>query len=363
MQPILIRSVIEPAMSVNSTNDPQAVSSSTEILLQVRNLNVLFNTDEGVITAIDSVDFEVKRGKVLGIVGESGSGKSVTTRAIMRLLPRNGLLSTNSEILYNWADGHSVDVVKLAHDSDEIRSIRGGEISMIFQEPMASFSPVWTIGNQMIECIRLHRKLDKHAARKVAIEMLTIVGISNPTMRVDQYPHELSGGMRQRAMIAMALSTDPSLLIADEPTTALDVTIQAQILELMRSLQQELNMSIIFITHDIGVIAHVADEVAVMYLGNIVERGATADVIHDPKHPYTKGLISALPDWTKDVYRLTPVGGDIPSPLERPKGCPFHPRCESAMTGTCDQSMPPEVSVGKNRGVSCFLYSDLRNEA
>jgi peptide/nickel transport system ATP-binding protein len=348
---------------VKATSEPQAVSGATETLLQVRNLKVLFNTDEGVITAIDGVDFEVKRGKVLGIVGESGSGKSVTTRAVMRLLPKNGLLDAKSQIVYNWADGQSLDVVKLDHDSAEMRSIRGGEISMIFQEPMASFSPVWTIGNQMIESIRLHRKLDKQAAREVAIEMLTKVGISNPVMRVDQYPHELSGGMRQRAMIAMALSTDPSLLIADEPTTALDVTIQAQILELMRSLQQELNMSIIFITHDIGVIAHVADEVAVMYLGKIVERGATADVIHDPKHPYTKGLISALPDWTKDVHRLTPVGGEIPSPLDRPKGCPFHPRCESAMPGTCEQSMPVEMLVGENRKVSCFLYSEPGDEA
>ena len=363
MQLTLIKSVIEARVTVTAANDPKGVTMNAETLLEVRGLNVLFKTDEGLITAVDSVDFDVNRGKVLGIVGESGSGKSVTTLAIMRLLPKNGLLNQASQINYRRTDGSKVDVVKLNHNSTEMRDIRGGEISMIFQEPMASFSPVWTIGNQMIEAIRLHRKLDKHAARKVAIEMLEKVGISNPAMRVDQYPHELSGGMRQRAMIGMALSTDPSLLIADEPTTALDVTIQAQILELMRSLQQEFNMSIIFITHDIGVIARVADEVVVMYLGNIVERGQTVDVIHDPKHPYTKGLIAALPDWTKVVHRLTPVGGDIPSPLERPTGCPFHPRCDSAIPGVCDKSTPAEVFVGDSRRVSCILYKDEAAQA
>lgn len=338
------------------SKDHNETLKAGDCLLKVEQLEVAFRTDEGRIIAIDGIDFEVKKGQVVGIVGESGSGKSVTTRAIMRLLPKNAVLGEQSRINFHKSNGSTIDIASLKANSNEVRNIRGGEISMIFQEPMASFSPVWTIGNQMIEAIHLHRKMDKKEARETAIEMLDKVGISNPELRVDQYSHELSGGMRQRAMIAMALSTNPSLLIADEPTTALDVTIQAQILELIAELQSQLQMSVIFITHDMGVIAHVADEVAVMYLGMIVERGPTAGVIHDPKHPYTEGLLSALPDLNKTTERLKPVGGDIPSPLQRPSGCPFHTRCSRIIHGLCDQKAPPELALGKNRLVRCFLY-------
>ena len=358
MQPTHTKSAIEGGQVEMAMTSPKPILEVGETLLQVRNLEVSFRTDEGQIIAVDGINFDVKQGKVLGIVGESGSGKSVTTRAIMRLLPKNGLLGKDSRIDFKKTTGDSVDIVQLQANSKEMRDIRGGEISMIFQEPMASFSPVWTIGNQMIEAIRLHRKQGKQEARQTAIEMLNKVGMSNPELRVDQYPHELSGGMRQRAMIAMALSTNPSLLIADEPTTALDVTIQAQILALMADLQDQLRMSVVFITHDMGVIAHIADEVAVMYLGTIVERGPTAEVIHDPKHPYTRGLLSALPDLNKQNTRLKPVGGDIPSPLQRPQGCPFHTRCDDFQPGLCDRQLPAEFAVGKGRLVSCFLFKE-----
>ena len=329
---------------------------SGEALLTVNNLRVQFKTDEGLVTAVDGVDFEVKRGKTLGIVGESGSGKSVSTKALMQLLPKYAIIDASSQMLLRRADGRVTDIARLKPRSREIRDIRGGEIAMIFQEPMASFSPVYTIGNQMIEAIRLHRDAGKKEAREIAIDMLDRVGISNAPLRVDQYPHELSGGMRQRCMIALALSTRPSLLIADEPTTALDVTIQAQILELMRELQDEFDMSVIFITHDMGVIAQVADEVAVMYLGRVIERGPTMEVIQDPKHPYSHGLLAAIPDLENLHDRLKPVPGDIPSPLERRRGCPFHTRCPEKVAGRCDQALPSVSSVTERHSVSCFLY-------
>jgi peptide/nickel transport system ATP-binding protein len=259
-------------------------------------------------------------------------------------------------MLFRRRDGEELDIARLKPNSEKTRSLRGGDIAMIFQEPMASFSPVYSIGNQMIEAIRLHRGLDKKDAREVAIEMLNRVGISNAGLRVDQYPHELSGGMRQRAMIALALSTHPSLLIADEPTTALDVTIQAQILELMNELQDEFGMSIIFITHDMGVIAQVADSVSVMYLGRIAEAGTTQQVIFSPKHPYSEGLLEAIPTFENLDERLKPVPGDIPSPLERPTGCPFHPRCPRAQPGLCDRELPPEIALSASHTVSCVLY-------
>ena len=336
----------------------QSAPETDEVLLSVRDLKVQFSTDEGLITAVDGVDFEVKRGKTLGIVGESGSGKSVSTKALMQLLPRTAIIGERSQMLFTRADGSQVDIAGLSPQSREIRSIRGGEIAMIFQEPMASFSPVYSIGNQMIEAIRLHRRARKKEAREIAIDMLDRVGISNAKLRVDQYPHELSGGMRQRAMIALALSTRPSLLIADEPTTALDVTIQAQILELMDELQDEFGMSIIFITHDMGVIAQVADDVAVMYLGRVIESGLTDDVIHNPKHPYSHGLLAAIPSLETLHERLKPVPGDIPSPLERPSGCPFHTRCPEIIAGRCEQALPPSLPVSESHSVSCFLFGD-----
>jgi peptide/nickel transport system permease protein len=327
-----------------------------ESLLSVRNLRISFQADEGVITAVEGVDFQIDQGRTLGIVGESGSGKTVATRAIVKLLPKNAIYGDRSEINFRMSNGNIVDIASLDSNSPELRKIRGGEISMIFQEPMASFSPVYTIGNQMMEAILLHRNIGKPEARECAIEMLDRVGVSNPKLRFDQYSHELSGGMRQRAMIAMALVTHPSLLIADEPTTALDMTIQAQILDLIKKLQQDLGMAVIFITHNMGVIAHMADEIAVMYLGVIVERGPTASVIQHPKHPYTQGLLAALPDIHKKEKRLSSVPGDIPSPLERPSGCPFHTRCPKKMPGTCERTMPPRILFGESQYARCFLY-------
>jgi peptide/nickel transport system permease protein len=327
-----------------------------ECLLSVRNLRISFQTDEGIVTAVESIDYDIGRGQTLGVVGESGSGKTVGTRAIVKLLPKNSIYGDSTEINFRMSDGRMVDVAALNEGCQELRKIRGGEISLIFQEPMASFSPVYTIGNQMMETILLHRNVGKKEARDYAIEMLDKVGVSNPGLRFNQYAHELSGGMRQRAMIAMALVTHPSLLIADEPTTALDMTIQAQILELIKKLQQDLKMAVIFITHNMGVIAQMADDIAVMYLGIIVERGPTALVIHHPKHPYTQGLRAALPDIDKKEKRLSAVPGDIPSPLERPDGCPFHTRCPQKMPGICDQAMPPWILMGESRYVRCFLY-------
>jgi peptide/nickel transport system ATP-binding protein len=251
-----------------------------------------------------------------------------------------------------------VEVAALKPNSRQIHEIRGGEMGMIFQEPMASFSPVYTIGNQISEAIRQHSKLNKQAARDLAIHLLERVGIANPTHRIDQYPFELSGGMRQRAMIAVALASTPSLLIADEPTTALDVTIQAQILSLMRELRDELEMGIIFITHDLGVIAQIADEVAVMYLGRIVERGSVRQILKEPLHPYTRSLLRAIPSLDRLGQRLTAVGGRLPSPLERPAGCPFHPRCAEAMAGRCNVSFPKTVAVADGHEVNCFLYEE-----
>ena len=332
-------------------------------MLTVENLSISFDTDEGRITPVQGVSFSVQAGKTLGIVGESGSGKSISTKALMRLLPRNSSLSPETRITYVRKDGKELEIHKINPKSRELGKLRGGEIGMIFQEPMASFSPVYTIGNQMMEAIRLHRGVGKNEAREIAVEMLNKVGISNAPQRVDQYSHEMSGGMRQRAMIALALSAGPALLIADEPTTALDVTIQAQVLELMRELQRDLGMAMIFITHDLGVIAQIADEVAVMYLGTIVERGATRDIIRNPQHPYTQGLLKAIPSLDTLHDRLSPVPGDIPSPSERPSGCPFQTRCTRRIEGLCDQTAPDEVLAGNGQAVRCWLYTEKARSA
>ena len=329
---------------------------SSEALLKVKDLKIGFRSDEGIIKAVEGVDFTVNKGKTLGIVGESGSGKSVSTKAIMKLLPRTAVIDNDSSIQFRRKSGEVVEITSLRPSGRDLRNIRGGEIAMIFQEPMASFSPVYTIGNHIIEAIRTHRKISQKEARELAINMLDKVGIANPQVRIDQYPFELSGGMRQRAMIAMALSTNPSLLIADEPTTALDVTIQAQILELMKGLQADFEMTIIFITHDMGVIAQIADEVAVMYLGRVVEQGATREVIFNPQHPYTRGLLEAIPKLGHLHERLVPVGGDIPGPMNRPAGCAFHTRCPQFMPGVCDQSLPAKTVVNEHHTVNCFLY-------
>ena len=285
-------------------------------LLSVENLEVLFNTDDGVITAVDKIGFELEEGEVLGLVGESGSGKSVTAKSLMQLNPLNTFYGKNSSIRLKLGVGE-LDVLRLK-SSKELVVVRGGAISMIFQEPMASFAPAITIGSQMVEQLMIHTSLSRSAAQELSIEMLQRVGISEADKRFHQYAFELSGGMRQRAMIAMALSTKPKILIADEPTTALDVTIQAQVLDLMKDLIQEFGMAILFITHDLGVIAQVADRVAVMYLGRIVESGPVKQVLHSPAHPYTRSLLNSLPKLDALDEPLTPIPGDIPSPLERP---------------------------------------------
>jgi len=321
-------------------------------LLKVENLTLGFDTDEGRITAIDNVSFDLEPGEIMGLVGESGSGKSVTAKSLMKLNPDNAVYGPDSRITLTLDDG-DVDVLSL-RTAREMQVVRGGAVSMIFQEPMASFAPAISIGDQMTEQLLLHGDMSMRAAKELSIEMLNRVGISDAPARFNQYAFELSGGMRQRAMIAMALSTKPKLLIADEPTTALDVTIQAQVIDLMRDLVAEYGMGIIFITHDLGVIAQTADKVAVMYLGKIVETGSVRQIIRAPEHPYTKGLLNALPNLDDLGAPLTPVAGDIPSPLERPPGCVFHTRCPQIIEGRCDAALPEVTDLGAGHGVSCF---------
>lgn len=329
-------------------------------ILTVRELQTYFFTDEGVVQAVDGASFEVTPGKTLGIVGESGCGKSVATKSILQIVDRPGRV-VGGEILYTYPDDEGrmreIDLLSLAHNSAEMRAIRGGEISMIFQEPMSSFSPVHTVGNQLIEAIELHSDLRGSAAQERAVEWLRIVGIPNPERRLNEFPYQMSGGQCQRAMIAMALSTNPRMLIADEPTTALDVTTQAQILNLLQQLQSEHEMAMIFITHDLGVIAEVADEVAVMYLGKIVEQAPIEELFSNPKHPYTRALLTSIPSIdAMPRERLPSISGSIPHPQNRPGGCPFHPRCPEFMAGTCDVKEPTLTSVGYQHEASCFLY-------
>lgn len=324
-------------------------------LLDVNNLTLQFDTDEGRITAVDDVSFSLEAGEVMGLVGESGSGKSVTAKSLMKLNASNAHYGDETDIKLHLEDG-TVDVMALK-TSKELKVIRGGAISLIFQEPMASFAPAITIGDQMVEQLMIHTDMNAKRSKEVSIEMLDRVGISDASTRFKQYAFELSGGMRQRAMIAMALSTKPKLLIADEPTTALDVTIQAQVIDLMKDLVTEFGMGIIFITHDLGVIAQTADKVAVMYLGRLIEQGPVRDVIRNPSHPYTKGLIAALPSLDDLDTPLTPIPGDIPSPLERPTGCVFNTRCSAHLGEICNAKTPSFSSVTKGHNVACHLYN------
>ena len=310
----------------------------TEPLISVRDLTVRFKTDEGLVTAVDRVSFDIASGEILGLVGESGSGKSVTAKALMQLNGSNAVYDEDGRITLRTGD-EVVDVLSLKRPKD-MMVIRGGAISMIFQEPMASFAPAITIGDQMVEQLQIHSTMSKKRAEEISIEMLDRVGISDASKRFKQYAFEFSGGMRQRAMIAMALTTKPKLLIADEPTTALDVTIQAQVIDLMKDLVAEFAMAILFITHDLGVIAQTADRVAVMYLGELVETGSVRQVIREPAHPYTIGLLNALPKIDDLEAPLIAVPGDIPSPLDRPSGCVFHTRCSQVIAGTCESQVP-----------------------
>ena len=325
-------------------------------LLSVRNLRTSFFQDEGTTKAVDGASFDVYAGKTLGIVGESGCGKSVTAQSILRIVEAPGRI-VGGEIVLTRADGSQVDLVQLPPNGREIRAIRGGDIGLVFQEPMTSFSPVHTVGDQIVEAIRLHSGASRKEARRRGIEVLGSVGIPKPERRIDEYSFELSGGLRQRAMIAVALSCDPRLLIADEPTTALDVTTQAQILDLMRKIQRERAMAIMLITHNLGVVAEMADDVVVMYLGRVVERGKVDDIFHDPKHPYTKALLQSIPSIESvPGVRLPTISGSIPHPFNRPKGCAFHPRCASFIPGRCDAAEPAVARIAHGRSVSCFLY-------
>ncbi|WP_309122832.1 ABC transporter ATP-binding protein [Paenibacillus sp.] len=332
-------------------------------LLSVRDLRIRIEMDNGVMHAVDGVDFDIKKGQTLGLVGESGCGKSLTSRAILGLNPKE--CETTGSIRFRSPgessgdkEGDGVDIVSLDPTGRRIRSIRGRQISMIFQEPMTAFSPMYTIGNQIVEAIRQHRTKDKKIAKRIALEMLSKVGISDEAKRFDQFPHEFSGGMRQRAMISMALSCNPELLIADEPTTALDVTIQAQVLDLMKSLQAEFGMAILLVTHDLGIIAEMCDEVAVMYLGKIVEQAPVKELFANPKHPYTKGLLKSMPRLGGTKKRLDSIEGSVPLPIDMPPMCGFYDRCKDRIEGVCNARAVPQTHVGERHTVRCFLYSE-----
>jgi len=330
-----------------------------KFLLQVKNLKIALKVDKNFIPIVDGVNLRLEPGKVLGLVGESGCGKSVMAQSFLRLLSKE-LKIVDGQILFYGQNGHeTVDIAKMQPKGRDIQSIRGGTVSMIFQEPMSSFSPLHTIGYQIMEVIKLHLNASKEKARKITIDLLDRVGIGDPGHAVDRYPYEFSGGMRQRAMIAKALSCKPSLLIADEPTTALDVTIQAQILKLMRDMQQEFGSSIIFISHDLGVVGQMADEVAIMYMGRIVEQGTAKEIFKNPKHPYTVNLLAAIPRLgnLEARKRLVPIRGTVPGLFSRPSGCAFHPRCDSFMPGVCDGNFPDFMEILPDHIVACHLYT------
>jgi peptide/nickel transport system ATP-binding protein len=355
----------------------------SELLVQIQNLRVEFDVRAGIVKAVDGVSFDIYRGQTLGVIGESGCGKSITARAILQMIPKPGRIANGQVIYHRRAKGSTqtdvINVSKLDPDGKTIREIRGGEIGMIFQEPMSSLTPVYTagshideavslhhltpirkIGDQLAETIQAHKKVSKEESREIAINMLRRVGIPKPDQRVDSYPHQLSGGQRQRVMIAIALSCHPAMLIADEPTTALDVSIEAQILDIMREMQQDENMAIMFITHNLGVIAEMAKEIVVMYMGKQVERASTVDLFYEPKHPYTKALLQSIPKvGRKTGVRLASIEGMVPDPFNLPTGCVFHPRCPSFMPGKCDKIAPTWKQLVGDHWVSCLLYEEV----
>jgi oligopeptide/dipeptide ABC transporter ATP-binding protein len=339
--------------------------NDNDVLLEIKGLRTYFFLDEGTARAVDGVDFGIQRGQTLGVVGESGCGKSVAAQSILRIVPSPGRI-VEGEILYHRLPhddrvGSGAEIVNLARlnpHGREMRNIRGYEIAMVFQEPMTALSPVHTIGNQIMEAIILHQQVSNAEAQDRAIEMLSRVRIPDPAKRIDDYPFQLSGGMRQRAMIAMALSCHPSLLIADEPTTALDVTTEARILELMRKLQAELGMAVMYITHNLGVIAEMATDVVVMYLGKVVEKADVDSVFYDPKHPYTQGLLRAIPRiGRRSRQRLEVIKGMVPHAYAVPSGCPFHPRCSQFIPDLCDRLEPESFEVRPGHSVRCHLYA------
>ncbi len=336
-------------------------------ILQIKNLHVEFPLKEGTVRALQGVDLTFFSRETLGLVGESGCGKSMTARAMLGLVPEPGEV-TQGEILLARKDQDPIDITKLHPDGEVIRNIRGADIAMIFQEPMTSLSPVHTIGNQIMEAIILHQKTSKERAAELAVEMLQAVGLPDASRQLSTYPFELSGGMRQRVMVAMALSCDPKLLIADEATTALDVTIQAQILNLLKDIQEERDMSIMVVTHNLGVVAAVTHRVAVMYLGRIVEEAPVEMIFEQPKHPYTQGLLASVPKVGSKVGgrqagRLQTISGDVPDPLLQVSGCTFHLRCPRFMRGICDREVPPFIETSEDQQVRCYLYSEDVPEA
>jgi peptide/nickel transport system ATP-binding protein len=360
----------------------------SEKLVEIKDLRVEFDVRAGIVKGVDGVSFDINRGETIGVIGESGCGKSVTARAILQMIPKPGKI-TQGEVLYHRAvkgngAGYSgqtevVNITKLHPDGQTIREIRGGEIGMIFQEPMSSLTPVYTagshineavslhhltsirkVGDQLAESIQAHRKINAAEARELAIDMLRRVGIPKPQERVDSYPHQLSGGQRQRVMIAIALSCQPAMLIADEPTTALDVSIEAQILDIMREMQQNANMAIMFITHNLGVIAEMAKEIVVMYMGKQVERANTVELFYNPQHPYTRALLQSIPKIGKKTgARLASIEGMVPDPFNLPTGCVFHPRCPSFMPGKCDRFVPTWKQTAGDHWASCLLYQEV----
>ena len=335
------------------------MTTNSKPLLEIQDLKTYFTTLEGEVRAVDGVSFSMAPQETWGLVGESGCGKSVTAYSVLRLLPLKYCRIVQGAINFQRRSGDVVDLATVDPRGDLIRSIRGNEIAMIFQEPMTSLSPVHTVGSQIMEAVQLHQNVRQEEAEQRTIEVLKAVGIANPEQRIHEYPHQFSGGMRQRAMIAMALSCNPSLLIADEPTTALDVTIQAQILELMKSLQDEFQTSILIITHNLGVVAEMTDHVAVMYMGKIVESGDARTIFHHPLHPYTLGLMQSVPKMGRNVkQRLVPIAGSVPDPFSIPKGCAFFPRCPAQKKAAC--SGPEDVpltSIEPGHLVRCSLYT------
>ncbi|WP_201777037.1 ABC transporter ATP-binding protein [Martelella endophytica] len=335
------------------------VKMPPERLLQLDDVEVAFKTRDGLVTAVNGVNYHVNRGEVLGIVGESGSGKSVTVRAIMRLLAKNAR-EGDGTIRFNPDGETEYRLDGVARDSRLMRRLRGGKIGMVFQEPMTALSPVHSIGTQIMRTVMLHRRVGKEEARARAIDLLARVQLPQPERLVDSYPHQLSGGMRQRAMIALALACDPALLIADEPTTALDVTTEAQILELLKSLQQELGMAIIFITHNFGVVADIADRVAVMYLGRVVETGLVDDIFYNPQHPYTRALLGSIPRLGQQKQRrLKVIKGSVPDPYNIPSGCVFHTRCDYADPSICAAKAPPRIPFPRGQEALCHFAGNL----
>ncbi len=339
--------------------------TDADLLLEMRDLKLHFFTGEGIVKAVDGASFTIRRGKTLCLVGESGCGKSVAARAMLQIVHRPGKI-IDGKIIYHrplpGGETRTIDITALHPRGAEIRDIRGNEIAMIFQEPMTSLSSLYTVGNQIIEAIQLHYRVSNQEGRQRAIEMLAKVGIPRPEVRVDEYPFRLSGGMRQRCMIAMALSCKPRLLIADEPTTALDVTTQAQILDLMLELQAEYGMAMLFITHDLGVVAEIADDVAVMYMGNVVEFADVDTLFNAPQHPYTISLLKSIPKIGPTRARLDPIRGMVPSPYQNLTGCPFHPRCDHKIDGVCNRVTPGAVALGPNHTVRCLLYDEAHRD-